>query len=1555
MSTTLYGTNGADLILGTDGADTINGNQGADTIIGGSGNDLLVGSSYGEYVMRDPRYGGGTYTLYPSGGDTYQFSAGFGNDTIREDENDAVLYYSSNDPADIIQFGADIAASSVQATKVDDTHMLLSVAGSTDTLLFNVRTASDAQKSIGIDLIQFADGTQWDALQLMQTLSTQVMTGSSGDDVLTGQDGRDTLSGMAGNDTLIGGFGNDVLTGGQGNDLVESATSAAPGVLDQDTIIFDAGDGLDTMRADTHDTIQLGAGLTKSTMHIGARLRDTLSTSDTGSITLSWGSGESLTLQKAGQWDGLQLQFADGSSMSGLEIKQAALAKTLQGTTGDDTILGWSDVADLLSGLDGNDSIKAHGQNDTLDGGAGNDTLRGSDSPTYFRGGTGNDSIVADLGSSSTASDTVHFNAGDGKDTVRLNSNDTLMLGEGIEKNNLTVGPRLATPTDTLSQQITLSWGTADAITLENVNNIGGIQIQFADGSALTGGDILNLAAALHPPIGTTGADTLQGWSNSDDILRGQAGNDQLLGLGGNDTLEGGSGNDTLNGGRGNDMFTGGQGNDLVESAPSDAYLSLDQDTIIFGSGDGKDNVRADSLDTIQLGAGLTKNGMLIGARLRDTLSATDNGSITLSWDSGESLKLLDAGQWDGLQLKFADGSSMSGLEIKQVALAKTPQGTTGDDTLLGWRDVAELISGLAGNDLITAVGDNDTLDGGAGNDTLKGQLYLSTVFKGGTGDDSIDAVDDSNNPASADTVHFNIGDGKDTVKLDNYDSLILGPGIDRNQLMVSPRVSTQNAGSDQITLSWGTGDAITLEKVNYIGSARVQFADGSTLTGQNILDLAALQPLTGTSGDDTLTGWNDSHDILHGLAGNDQLAGLRGNDTLDGGSGNDTLIGNSGNDVLTGGQGNDLLESVYTPSLEEMMSGTITYGDDRDAILFGMGDGQDTVRADTYDTIQLGSGLTKSAMLIGARLRDTLSAVDHGSITLSWDSGESLKLLDAGQWDGLQLKFADGSSMSGLEIKRTALAKTHQGTTGDDTILGWWDAADLLSGLDGHDLITALGGNDTLEGGAGNDTLTGGSNPTTIFKGGTGDDRIVADQYSNNPASADTVYFNLGDGKDTLRLNNSDMLILGTGIDKDKLTVGPRVPTPPDSMTEQVTLSWGTEDAITLENVSAIGLARLQFADGSTLTGQDILALAALPPRIGTSGDDTLEGTDHGRDILRGQAGNDQLRGLGGNDTLEGDSGNDTLIGSAGNDVLTGGQGNDLIESATITPLDELDQDTIVFGMGDGKDTVRADSHDVIQLGAGLTKSAMLIGARLRDTPSESDTGSITLSWGSGEAMTLQQAGQWDGLQLQFADGSRMSGLDIKQASLQPRNGTSGADAMMGWGDTNDVLRGQSGNDKLVGLGGNDTLEGGAGKDTLIGGAGDDRLLGGTGADTYEFSRNSGRDVIVDKDIMPFTNDVIRFLDSKAHQLWLTKVGNDLKINALDQTNSSVTVEGWFASSSNRIEKIQSQDGKTLNASKVNTLVNAMAAFAPPAAGASAIDPTVEAQLGKVLASSWA
>ena len=101
-----------------------------------------------------------------------------------------------------------------------------------------------------------------------------------------------------------------------------------------------------------------------------------------------------------------------------------------------------------------------------------------------------------------------------------------------------------------------------------------------------------------------------------------------------------------------------------------------------------------------------------------------------------------------------------------------------------------------------------------------------------------------------------------------------------------------------------------------------------------------------GEGGNDALYGGNGK-DLLDGGYGDDLLSGGNGKDTLVGGAGNDTLLGGDGEDTLEGGPGNDVLDT----------------GDGEDTILFGRGDGHDTLvgRANNQgDEIEFGQGIAK-------------------------------------------------------------------------------------------------------------------------------------------------------------------------------------------------------------------------------------------------------------------------------------------------------------------------------------------------------------------------------------------------------------------------------------------------------------------------------------------------------------------------------------------------------------------------------------------------------------------
>ncbi|EJN09578.1 calcium-binding protein [Herbaspirillum sp. YR522] len=192
--------------------------------------------------------------------------------------------------------------------------------------------------------------------------------------------------------------------------------------------------------------------------------------------------------------------------------------------------------------------------------------------------------------------------------------------------------------------------------------------------------------------------------------------------------------------------------------------------------------------------------------------------------------------------------------------------------------------------------------------------------------------------------------------------------------------------------------------------------------------------------------------------------------------------------------------------------------------------------------------------------------------------------------------------------------------------------------------------------------------------------------------------------------------------------------------------------------------------------------------------------------------------------------------------------------------------------------------------------------------------------------------------------------------------DGGTGNDRLDG-GAGNDMLDGGSGNDRLAGGAGNDTLHGGKGDDRLLGGAGDDvlhggagrdHLNGGAGNDTYLFGRGDGHDVIVNHDKHNTDRDRVLLGEGiAADQVWLQRAGKNLKLTLLE-SGDTLTVRGWYSNPARRLDQLELAGGQRLVEGRVESLVQAMSAFEPPAPGTAGLPAELQTVLKPVLAASW-
>jgi Ca2+-binding RTX toxin-like protein len=399
---------------------------------------------------------------------------------------------------------------------------------------------------------------------------------------------------------------------------------------------------------------------------------------------------------------------------------------------------------------------------------------------------------------------------------------------------------------------------------------------------------------------------------------------------------------------------------------------------------------------------------------------------------------------------------------------------------------------------------------------------------------------------------------------------------------------------------------------------------------------------------------------------------------------------------------------------------------------------------------------------------------------------------------------------------------------------------------------------------------------------------------------------------------------------------------------------AWLTFDAATQ---SFSGTAPLDAGGsyGVTVTATDPLGASAQsafalevrdvnPPLTGGDTGDFLVGSTH-PELLDGGAGDD---------TLLGGAGDDRLFGGNGVDLLDGGDGDDALHfsadvawPAAQTLLDRFAAWLPGFGI-DLPAQERAGSLDTFVGGAGIDTlvgtdggdAVLLTSLDASASPRISGIERFALGAGNdllvltgrltsyGNAVALGEGGDdslWTGIGVDLLDG----------------------------GEGADALHAGAGNDTLLGGNGADLLDGGLGADLLDGGTGDDLLLGGRGGDTYLYRTGDGTDRISDLGPARETDRLRLGAGLGPDNLWLARSGNDLVLSFVDQAGS-VTVAGWYADASRRIERIEADDGRALLASEVDRLVEAMATFGVTGGGEPLPSLTAAPQLAPVIAASW-
>lgn len=470
--------------------------------------------------------------------------------------------------------------------------------------------------------------------------------------------------------------------------------------------------------------------------------------------------------------------------------------------------------------------------------------------------------------------------------------------------------------------------------------------------------------------------------------------------------------------------------------------------------------------------------------------------------------------------------------------------GTAGADNPAALGATNDTMSGLAGNDTLSAGDGNDLLYGGSGADSLNAGAGNDTVYGDSGSNEQLITNGDFAGGMTGWTVNNPTGGtapvaGGGVVSFNSNDEGIYGDSIQQTVGTVAGAVyaATFQGIENNIGIANHTIRADVLDGSGAVISTQTYVINNGTTNNYSFSFTATTDTstirFTNTASTNTFSSdakidnvsiigppGSGSADVIDGGAGDDLIYGEGGNDNIFFGAGNDTVYGGAGDDQLDDISGISTLAGnnvVYGDAGNDLMwdsSGNDTYygGTGNDQIYgeyvsddyFDGGDGNDTVFGDGgNDTVIGGMGADSLNGGLGNDyvVDETIgNLVGGGADTVDLGDGNDT-FVGSGQGPGDTDLVYGGAGNDRIDVKQSY--DTVYGGTGDDYISTADEDAtygDQLYGDDGNDTILGANTNDQIYGGTGTDLLYGGGNNDTLdggaerdtLIGGTGNDYLI-------------------------------------------------------------------------------------------------------------------------------------------------------------------------------------------------------------------------------------------------------------------------------------------------------------------------------------------------------------------------------------------------------------------------------------------------------------------------------